>query len=520
MESLSSRLVGIWPRLAWQFAAGQPVDLADALRRGDGCSSRLVKRNRRRTVYRIEIAGRVVYLKHDHPTHPRDWLKTLWRCKARVECAAAVSLRRQGIPTAEPIGWGRCGVDSVVVTLELVGCVDFQHAWAACRQVDGRRRGFLDGLSGFLTRLAAAGVRHPDMHVGNLAVRSSDDQVEFFLLDVYGVKVGGRRSLGAALPLFYWLNGWACELTVGEIEAFFAPLAGQLAGGEVGGVIAAWLAGARLAAIRRWPGLRRRFLHSSSLAGQVSRADGRWLTLADLSVEQATAAVVEHRRQLAAGQWLKNDCKRRLTRVVVGDRHLVVKEFMAPRGWGRWRTDARCWLRTCRLFHQGFEVAAPLAWLRGADGRGYVLLAEAGVDNLPNVLRRSDADRQAYLLAAAARLLASLHNHGICHGDGKTTNFVVPASVSEGPAGAVGVDVAVATTGAGESAGAGQATAGLAPVCLVDCDSATFHRGLPEARLTAEFDRFVETIPVEVEGEARAAAAVAYQAWRTLSRME
>lgn len=483
MDESGAQLPGL-ASVGWHLAPGAAPGFSPG---SDAVSGRLVKRNRRRSVYWFaDSAGRGYFVKHDHPSNPRDLVKTCWRLKGQREFTVARRLFSAGIATPEPVAWGRRGVDTFVVTRELPGISEFVPAWRQCAGNPSQRARFVAALAEFLARLLAAGIHHPDMHAGNLVVGTGEGMPTFSLLDVYGVRIHRASSPKRALAMLCWLNGWARGLLPGEREILFVPLAAALHAADPADAWRKVLAASRIASRRRWPGLRRRLLKPGSIVAGCAAEEGRWLLATPFALETAQQAIAGHQANENAGDWLKDDVKRRLSRVACGGRTVIVKEYISPRGGGRWRSDAQAWTGAFRLFREGFPVAAPLAWLRARDGRGYIILADGGGENLPNTLRQAAPDLAQDLLAQAGKILADLHNYGICHGDTKTTNFVV----------------------------ANPADGGKAALRLVDCDAVKFVGYAARPRFAAEVARFVETIPGGLPENATHAFTAAYAATR------
>jgi len=372
-------------QVTWHPAETAPEDVVQRLGSCRPAGRLRVKHNRRRSVYRfVPSAGPSLFLKHDHPSNPRDLLKGLWRLKAEREFKSAQALVDAGIATAEPVAWGRKGVDTFLVTAEIPDIEEFLPAWQAVSDKADERTSFIDTLSDFLAGLIEAGVHHPDMHAGNVVVHQAETGPVFYLRDVYGVSISSTMGSSRVFSMLYWLNGWARGLSCAEVERFLAPIA-TAAG--IAGAASVWkllLAGARKASASRWRGLRHRLLHNGSIYTGHAIQGGKWLVKNGTELSLAAGAVERHHEMSTAGTLLKDDTKRRLSRVNVGGISLVVKEYLRPRGWGRLRSDTRGWLGACRLYREGFEVAEPLAWLRGDDGHGYIILGDVGPENLPN----------------------------------------------------------------------------------------------------------------------------------------
>ena len=189
--------------------------------------------------------------------------------------------------------------------------------------------------------------------------------------------------------------------------------------------------------------------------------DGRWTFLASFPREQFRELLAAHRRLCAAGQWLKNDLKRRVTRVHWQEKSFIVKEFNPDYAWEYFSHGRRTWESSQRL--RGY-TAPCLAWLRDRKHHSYLIFADLGEMGL----RRSSHLQHDHLPAiygAAGQLLALLHEEGVYHADTKTTNFIIN-------------DLCPWLE---------------RPVLLIDCDDVRFYRTLPRARRVKNLAQFLAT---------------------------
>ena len=136
----------------------------------------------------------------------------------------------------------------------------------------------------------------------------------------------------------------------------------------------------------------------------------------------AQEIIHHHKSQCESGQWLKNDIKRRVSRVIVGDNSFIIKEFCKDHALPCLNHGHRTWTYTQKLT----GLTAPcLAWLHDKSGRGFLIFADLGQTDLfyPKQLERTDDLPATY--SAAGKILAELHAHGVYHADTKTVNFVI-----------------------------------------------------------------------------------------------
>gem|GEM_PF-1711787 len=391
-----------------------------------------VKHNRKRSVWRVPAApGREsgLYLKCNHVRSWRDRLKQLWRCKAREEYEAGCELAAAGVPVVPMLAWGRAGRQTYLVTGELAGAAALHEVWEDCR-ADQRRRLFLLGLAAFLRQLAAAGLVHPDLHVGNILAVVRPDGITFHLVDVYGVRLQPGVGRTAFERTFAWLAGFARHLSKAEAEPLFAALLPATGAGPEARRSARQLRVrlelAQARAVRcRWTGRRRRLTRAGSLCEKHADAQGSWLLLRPFPSALAPRILAEHRRLAAVAQLIKNDRKRQLSRVRLDGVSHIVKEYRQPRRRGRRDSDLQSWLNTYRLALHSLPVAACQAWYRAACGPGFLVQVDAGSRTLFQALETAAARERRQWLVAAAAILAWLHRDGIAHNDLKTSNFIL-----------------------------------------------------------------------------------------------
>ncbi len=223
--------------IRWLLQAGWAQRLATTDERfghwlADGRAT-LVKHGTNRLVYRVDRGDEPLYVKRYRHRRGLARLAPLWRgSPARREWNKALELSRRGIPTAMPVALGedlRAGIpsDSLLVTREIPASqsldqflLDELPRWTATEQRATRR-----WLACSLARLVAAthraGVRHDDLHAGNILVnlaaarrletprRANIDEAvtddaatdalftPLFLIDLPGVSFGrplGRRA--------------------------------------------------------------------------------------------------------------------------------------------------------------------------------------------------------------------------------------------------------------------------------------------------------------------------------------
>jgi tRNA A-37 threonylcarbamoyl transferase component Bud32 len=193
------------------------IRLQDWLRTGQAT---VVKQGPHRVVYRILLDGATYYLKHNLIPDRITWARQLIRPnKAWREYRRAMDLAERGIPTAEPLAWGKAALlgkgESLLVTRGLEQTQSLQHfleqvlpTWPA-RHVPRMRQRLAVELGAFLARLHEAGICHDDLHAGNILFRrSNDDELELFLIDLTAVRVGPPLAWAKTERNLVTLNRW------------------------------------------------------------------------------------------------------------------------------------------------------------------------------------------------------------------------------------------------------------------------------------------------------------------------
>lgn len=417
---------------AWH-GSDVPAGLRALLESGDWQrGATLIAARPKRSTYRLALAPQdppALFIKHDHPVSWRDRVKSFWRCKTEEEFLAGRALQAAGVPCVPMLAWGNRGFESWLVTAEISGARSFWSVWLDCRGDPSRRERFLRGLAAFVRVMAAAGVRHPDLHAANVLAVEADGEVSFHLLDVYGVRLGRALAGRQGERLLLWLGGVYQNISVAE-AALFLRNAGVSAGQD--DFPALWRRLWHLISRegdRRWRGRQQRLLTTGSLIEEHESGQGRWRLVRgfDLTLAQAAAEARHMEQSQETKSVLKHDAKRAVTRVQVQGQSLIVKEYRRLRWRGRWSPDARAWLNGHRLARRGIPVPQTLAWLEATEGPSCIVLEDVGPWSLVRVLRRPDLARRerSRLLREAGIVLAKLHLSEVWHSDFKAQNLMV-----------------------------------------------------------------------------------------------
>ncbi|MFW6132297.1 MAG: lipopolysaccharide kinase InaA family protein [Planctomycetota bacterium] len=164
-----------------------------------------VKHNPSRTVWRGDVDGVSLYVKHFHPRSLWGRLRRrLGFSDARRELRLSRRLRDAGVAAPRVLAAGREGQLEWVAS-ETVTDAEPADAWHARQRAAGREghkriRRAIRALARTVARMHAAGVVHHDLHCGNLLVRESDGECTFVVMDLHRARRrSGRRARAANL---------------------------------------------------------------------------------------------------------------------------------------------------------------------------------------------------------------------------------------------------------------------------------------------------------------------------------
>jgi tRNA A-37 threonylcarbamoyl transferase component Bud32 len=403
-----------------------------------------IKRAPHRDVFRVRLQGLDVHVKHYRPDSRerlRQWVR---QPKAQSEYDRGLLLLARGVPTLEPLAWGRRGHDSYLVTRTLPEAVPLLD-YLLTR--DTLPPDLPARIGTFLARCHAGGVCHADLHPGNLLL-TPDGQLHLIDLHLATVEepLDARTSAENLVLLDRWFALRASRTQ--RLRAWRAYAAARPGIATEIGLDPRELAEATVASLRRFVreldqrcrgkgrhfaripgGLRASILDAPSLQPWLQNADNR-LNASDAPVlkRSASSTVME--------------CELTLEGVPTP---MILKRFDATRwtdGLAAWfRPDAatRSWRMGHAFTLRGLPSPRCFAlWHVGATG--YLLQEKVPeprylkvfLAELPpeQVRRRRDLSRQL------GRLVRQLHGWGIQHRDLKAPNLLVsPARARMGPRG-------------------------------------------------------------------------------------
>ena len=246
----------------WNWTAGSPGVLLPWFRGGRISGGTLVKRNPRRSVWRVTAGdGKNYYAKLEQ--------RPFWsfRNKAAEEFRASRMLEEAGIPCVHFAACGKNGRSAILVSEAVENAVSAKQFWfETCTADPGKRAAFLEAMRDFLRLLFEKNLRHPDFHAGNILVRRDD--CSLLLVDPVGVSFAKSAD---SLELAHVCVDFLPEIRMEEAEKLASPL---------GRDPAALVARAKLALLDRveheWEKRKAQILSGNSkFSRTVRRDDGR-----------------------------------------------------------------------------------------------------------------------------------------------------------------------------------------------------------------------------------------------------
>jgi tRNA A-37 threonylcarbamoyl transferase component Bud32 len=449
--------------------------LDEWLRNGEAA---VVKQGPHRVVYRLELPKLRCHLKHNRISDLRSWLRALVRpSKARTEYRRALKVAARGVPTIVPLALGeradgRAG-ESFLLTRTLDEAMMF-HTFVETqlpglpggRQARLRQR-LAARLGEFIARVHEAGIKHGDLHCGNILVQISKDELPwFYLVDLQAVRLGRPLSWRASRENLVVLNRWPslCASRTDRLRFWRAycrarsALSGTPPPPET---LSEWARQleheTNSSNLLFWRRRDRRCLGANRSYRRIRGECVAGHAVTDLE-PQALASLLANPdapfRQ-AEQPLLKDSPSSTVTEVqlpVAGRLRAVIYKRFRITNWTEplvrslRRTQAlRSWLLGHGLRERGLPTARPLAVFhrhrRGLCQEGYLLMEKvADAADLRTVVARLDDDPAARrqilwpLIDQLARVVRELHRRRLAHRDLKASNILVQLPASGPPA--------------------------------------------------------------------------------------
>jgi tRNA A-37 threonylcarbamoyl transferase component Bud32 len=416
----------------------------------------VVKTARHRTVYRVALPEGCIFIKHypvgDWRSRVRQWFRP---GKALAERATAEALAARQIPTVEPvaIGVGPLG-DSYLVTRELTNTLPldvYLLATAAGQEATvqaARRHAVTRGLAGFLARLHDAGLRHTDLHAGNLLVRPvRSDGLEWMLIDLFEARLGPPLDEAESLRSLIQVGLWFLPRSTPADRLRFWRAYRAARGWPTGrddkikrGDLEEQLWSEYLRGWwkrqRRCTSVNREFvrLRGGQCIGWAVRdmiapdVLARWLHDPNSVFAEPTTHLLKHSRSSSVAE-VDLDTE-------AGPRRVIYKRFMPTQWydpllhWVRPAPALRSWQHAFWLLDVGLPTPRPLAvferWHGGLPRESYLVTERIdGAMSLRALAdRTTQPDERRKLLDAVSSLIRRFHRHGLSHRDLKAANLL------------------------------------------------------------------------------------------------
>jgi tRNA A-37 threonylcarbamoyl transferase component Bud32 len=185
-----------WVNPDW---SGQLLD-ADGLRLEEWQAQgnvEIVKQSESRTVYRVGLPERSIYIKH-YPASTMKARAKLWvrPAKALTEWQRTMQLHERAVPTTTPVAVGQHSEQgSYIITEEIPQAKSLleyvEEHWSNWQEQGDQRatRQLMIEAAQFLARMLQHGIRHNDLHAGNILIHTNDHGArEWYLIDPYAVQ--------------------------------------------------------------------------------------------------------------------------------------------------------------------------------------------------------------------------------------------------------------------------------------------------------------------------------------------
>ena len=413
--------------------------------------ARPVKEAPHRTIWQINLPGLDLHVKSYRECAAR-WFRG---CRARHEFLTTREAARRGVATLDALAWGEDEVASYLITQSLPGAVSLLDLLQGPVETTLRHQ-LARMLGELLARAHRAGLRHDDLHPGNVLVCRDGPAVRLFLIDLGDARLGPPLSWQACRDNLVVLNRWFV-LRFGHVDRFRFWRAWSRALALVDEK-----EGARaierqtLTSLIRFADRLDRRCRGGNRHFRRVRADGLdGLAVSDVDVS-ALLADPDGPFSAVAGEArvLKRSPSSAVIEMSLGERTVVCKRHAVTRvsdplaALFRPTPAMRAYVMGHALRLRGLPTPRPLAvwhrrWL-GLPAEGYLLL-----EKVPDAMELADfvkhlADRPAAegrrrlsaMIEQLARLVRKLHGWNLSHRDLKAANVLVgPQSWGHGPRG-------------------------------------------------------------------------------------
>lgn len=429
----------------------------------------IVKEAPHRTVHRVQLPPATshsqlsIYIKHYPLSDLRAYLRQAVRpAKARTEAEKALRLTELGIPTVEPLAIGESPRgESWLITRGLEDVQQLNHVVEHNLPetlLNGQPRWrfeLTEALGAMLARLHDAGVRHQDLHAGNILVRIGDwAKPLLYLIDLHAATFGEVLDWAASRDNLIMLNRWFVQRssrsdrrrfwrtyiqrrsTQREPEAVRAQ-ARELESATWKSCLAFWRNRDRrcLTNNRYFYSLRHNQNRVWAVREMAQESLRRLLADPDAPFADPAAKILKHSRSSTVAE---------ITLEFNGEmRPVIYKRIMATKRSDPWLhmvrpTPAlRSWIAGHRLLDCGLPTARPLAVIhRRRSGLTYECYM--ATEKLPDAVelhkylaglgKCPPREQILALIDQVARLVRSLHDRQLSHRDLKAANLLISGS--------------------------------------------------------------------------------------------
>ncbi len=441
-----------------------------------------LKQATHRTIYRVNLSSRIVYLKHYPLNDLRARLRQLFRpSKARSEFEKALRLADRGVTTIEPLAFGETNQgESWLVThgLDAEPLRQLIEITLPALPEGERLRlrfALAEHLARLLARMHAAGVLHRDLHAGNILVQR--EPLRLYLIDLHAVRLHDSLDWPARRDNLVMLNRWFVQRSSrSDRHRFWRHYVSQGRSLECGSRAAALSsspadvaaprgdndqAGAALphskelerltweSCLAFWRRRDRRWSTTNRYVYRCATGSNRGWAVRDLPPEVFARLLADPDAPFDSSQHKVLKTSRSSTVVELpvtldgGVHQAIYKRFQTTRWTDPLLSAARAtpawksWLNGHRLLECGLPTARPLAVIHRRK-RGLVHDSYLLTEKLPNVVElRQHLAKMACLLAnersrrllvlieSLARLVRELHRRQLSHRDLKAANVLV-----------------------------------------------------------------------------------------------
>ena len=170
-------------------------------------------------IFRIVSYERPFIVRSYHPKRAFSKLKSRVVPKAKDEYESFLLLEDAEVPSAECIGWGRRGPDSISIVREIPNSMSVRDFWFSNVSGDeiSLRQPFLVEFARMLSRLLLAGLYHPDLRLSRLSV--SGDPFMFHVNEPYGLTRPPVLDASMKLRMIHCIGELRGEINTGEAAA-------------------------------------------------------------------------------------------------------------------------------------------------------------------------------------------------------------------------------------------------------------------------------------------------------------